>query len=40
MYYNSKKNRVYDDGVCPHCNKTGNLTSSFKRWHFENCKMK
>lgn len=26
--------------VCPHCNKCGKATSSFKRWHFDNCKNK
>ena len=23
---------------CPHCNKVGNDNSTFKRWHFDNCK--
>jgi len=29
--------------MCPHCNKCNDVTkkiSTFKRWHFENCKMK
>lgn len=25
-------------GSCPHCKKEGELSSTFKRWHFDNCK--
>jgi len=34
--------KEYDDCVCPHCGKSSNgkKPSSFKRWHFDNCKMK
>lgn len=39
-YIGGKKSRIYDVGICPYCNASGNMTSSFKRWHFENCKMK
>lgn len=33
---------VYEEVVCPHCGKTSGSKkpSSFKRWHFDNCKMK
>lgn len=27
-------------GLCPHCGKTGELNSTFKRWHFDRCKQK
>lgn len=26
--------------TCPYCEKSGNNNSSFKRWHFDNCKKK
>lgn len=25
-------------GECPHCQKSGEVNSTFKRWHFDNCK--
>ena len=27
-----------DVGVCPHCMKQNEMSSSFKRWHFDNCR--
>jgi len=27
-------------GICPHCGKEGELSSTFKRWHLDNCKEK
>ena len=40
MFDTTKKE--YEILVCPHCNKksNGNKPSSFKRWHFDNCKEK
>jgi hypothetical protein len=34
--------KVYEILTCPHCNKqtAGKSPSSFKRWHFDNCKEK
>lgn len=33
--------KKYPTLQCPHCNKqTNKIPSSFKRWHFDNCKMK
>ena len=39
-YVNERIERIYEIGTCEHCNKTANMTSAFKRWHFDNCKMK
>lgn len=38
--YKDKPKKTYEKITCPHCNKTNNATSSFKRWHFDNCKHK
>lgn len=35
--------KIYEVITCPYCNKSSNPNnkpSSFKRWHFENCKLK
>jgi len=29
--------QAYTQGICPHCNKSGQLRV-MKRWHFDNCK--
>lgn len=37
--YDSQSQKQYELLVCPHCNKQSNKKpSSFKRWHFNNCK--
>lgn len=41
--YDINKVKIYDIVVCPYCNAQSNPNkkpSSFKRWHFENCKMR
>lgn len=40
--YPQYENKKYDIIICPHCKKESNTNkpSSFKRWHFENCKSK
>lgn len=36
-----EKNKIYGETICPICNaKTNKKPSSFKRWHFDNCKGK
>ena len=35
---NSKKGIIPKQTQCPHCNKTGSLTTMY-RWHFDNCKI-
>ena len=38
--YDDTEKKEYDIITCPHCNvsSNGNKPSSFKRWHFNNCK--
>ena len=38
-YYIDKK-REFQPLTCPHCGKEGDTSSSFKRWHMNNCRNK
>jgi hypothetical protein len=40
--YDNTKVKMYESVVCPHCGNSNNgkRPSSFKRWHFDNCKEK
>ncbi len=40
--YDPYEKVIYESITCPHCgkNSNGNKQSSFKRWHFNNCKHK